>query len=385
MASADRDNNFDLVRLFAALQVAMWHAAEHLQLPIWAGYFPWTWMQFPGLAIFFGVSGFLVTRSFRTDHAIGPFFWRRALRIYPGLWACLIVIEVALFSTGAFPSHSLDPSLQAGWELLLFVSGSNSFADLFFPWPFNHGHFFLHFPSGVLWTITVELQFYLLVPFIVIAVMRAGRLAPLPLAALLVLSITVANRWQQLVAEHYYSRSFELIRLSIVPQLWMFLIGMAAELYWHKVRRLFEGTGLLWLAAYLGFGYLYYLRTGIIFTDYMNPTVGNVIKTAFLLATVFSLAHTFRRAARVLRGADLSYGIYLYHMPVVWTLLWLGYAHSLQLWYAVSIITFLFAATSWFIVERPMLRLKRLPLFAVRRMRFPAAEPPQASVGAALP
>src|SRR4051812_9672898 len=40
---------------------------------------------------FFALSGFLITRSYFNSPSFGRYLWRRCLRIFPGLWVCLLV------------------------------------------------------------------------------------------------------------------------------------------------------------------------------------------------------------------------------------------------------------------------------------------------------
>jgi peptidoglycan/LPS O-acetylase OafA/YrhL len=69
-----------------------------------------------------------------------------------------------------------------------------------------------------------------------------------------------------------------------------------------------------------------------------------------------SLAH------RVLRGNDLSYGLYTYHMPIVGLLIQIGCMGSL-VWVGVALGSALTCAVmSWRFVERPFLRRKRVGL-----------------------
>lgn len=58
-----RENNFDLIRLFAALQVLLGHGINHLQI---LGYDEILDVIsfFPGVMVFFVISGFLITRSY---------------------------------------------------------------------------------------------------------------------------------------------------------------------------------------------------------------------------------------------------------------------------------------------------------------------------------
>jgi peptidoglycan/LPS O-acetylase OafA/YrhL len=65
----------------------------------------------------------------------------------------------------------------------------------------------------------------------------------------------------------------------------------------------------------------------------------------------------------VLHRNDISYGVYLYHMPVVNLLLALGVggaAWSLSVAMGATVSLALF---SWFVVEKPALRLKRHALY----------------------
>ena len=59
------ENNFDLIRLLAALQVLLGHGINHLQI---LGYehILNAISFFPGVIIFFVISGFLITRSYIT-------------------------------------------------------------------------------------------------------------------------------------------------------------------------------------------------------------------------------------------------------------------------------------------------------------------------------
>jgi peptidoglycan/LPS O-acetylase OafA/YrhL len=45
---------------------------------------------------FFAISGFLVARSAATAKSMGRYSWHRFLRIFPGLWVCLIVIAFVI-------------------------------------------------------------------------------------------------------------------------------------------------------------------------------------------------------------------------------------------------------------------------------------------------
>src|SRR5438270_5456647 len=94
-----RSNNFDLVRLFGALQVAFVHATQHLHaapLTPFAAFLGY----FPGVPVFFAVSGFLVSLSLERATTLKQYAVNRVLRIFPALWVCFLVSLVILLVSG---------------------------------------------------------------------------------------------------------------------------------------------------------------------------------------------------------------------------------------------------------------------------------------------
>ena len=91
-----RDNNFDLVRLFAALQVVFFHVQDRMNivLPdmVW-------FRDMKGVPIFFTVSGFLITSSYLRCKDIRQYAVNRALRIYPAIYALIVVTTIAALAT----------------------------------------------------------------------------------------------------------------------------------------------------------------------------------------------------------------------------------------------------------------------------------------------
>ena len=95
-----KHNNFDLIRLLAATQVAMLHSIEHLEVPI--GDWKLLIAYVPGVPAFFFISGFLISASWERNPNIRIFFANRFLRIFPGLWAAtlLAVTTLLIFGSG---------------------------------------------------------------------------------------------------------------------------------------------------------------------------------------------------------------------------------------------------------------------------------------------
>ena len=97
----ERQNNFDLLRLLAALSVILSHSfllaensQDHDPLMIVTG--GQAILGLAGVFVFFTVSGYLVSQSFATTRPPIVFLAKRALRIFPGLIACLVVCTFAI-------------------------------------------------------------------------------------------------------------------------------------------------------------------------------------------------------------------------------------------------------------------------------------------------
>src|SRR5438045_6794951 len=97
----ERHNNFDLLRLLAALSVIFSHAfllaensQDHDPLMILTG--GQAILGLAGVFVFFTISGYLISQSFDTTPSPFVFLAKRALRIFPGLFGCLIVCVLAI-------------------------------------------------------------------------------------------------------------------------------------------------------------------------------------------------------------------------------------------------------------------------------------------------
>src|SRR5437868_159740 len=110
-----KTNNFDLIRLAAALQVAINHAAAHFNVDGWGARVIAVTGLFPGVPVFFFISGFLISRSFEKNPILGDFFLNRILRVYPGLAACFALSLAAVWWVGYFDTITVTDSKIGLW------------------------------------------------------------------------------------------------------------------------------------------------------------------------------------------------------------------------------------------------------------------------------
>ncbi|MBB3918091.1 peptidoglycan/LPS O-acetylase OafA/YrhL [Rhizobium fabae] len=100
-------------------------------------------------------------------------------------------------------------------------------------------------PSGVLWTRTEELTFYLTLPTLLEIWRRWKR------AGALVVAVAALGSW--VMAQHFNitDKYNPFLSVTVGPTFWIFSMGVLARLYWHRVSKIFEGKLLWWPATHL--------------------------------------------------------------------------------------------------------------------------------------
>jgi len=340
-SNLDRNNNFDLIRLLAAIQVVIYHGIAHLHLPAprWVIVFL---ASFPGVPVFFFVSGMLVTYSLSNTSERSVFFEKRIRRVYPGLVVAFLLALLVLAAFGRLGGAVGRPDFW-GWavgQLTLFQAYNPSvFRD-----------FGVGTVNGSLWTIPIEVTFYLALPFLVAAGGNRLRLAKL-IAALSLLSFGFAT-----VSSGAESLPFRIAKETLLPFFYQFGLGVLACLYLEPLRKVVRGK---WP---LGLG-LAVLCGGVAnsWIAWYMPLV-RLLGLVFLFLFVLSVAlETKPVAPKLLRGWDLSYGIYIFHMLAMNVAVVLGFMGSWWDLLAVLSVSAAVAALSWRFVEWPVISVRRAP------------------------
>jgi peptidoglycan/LPS O-acetylase OafA/YrhL len=209
--------------------------------------------------------------------------------------------------------------------------------------------------NGSLWTITVELQFYVIVPLVyfLLRLDKGGNAKLL----MLIFAFFVINRVFSYFSGSYNEHLlYKLAKVSFAPWFYMFLVGMFFQRNFEYFHKLLAGKFLYLLAIYIVIGY---------FASMHEADYGNNIDPLFyllLVPLVFSSAYSNPgMAKRITRGNDFSYGIYIYHMPIVNFLIYLGFSGSVFWSFVALLITVAVAMLSWFYIEKPCLKLKHHP------------------------
>ena len=331
-------NNLDLIRLFAASQVVLIHALKHLHVD-----FPWVkWLSvFPGVPIFFFISGLLIYRSYGRSDSFKDYLANRFLRIYPALWVCLLLSVILVFATGF-----LDVSFLGKLQFWTWISAQATVVQFFNP------DFLREFGVGVLngslWTISIELQFYFLTP-IVFWIVSKGRIFFL----ILLLPFLLLNAFRDIMP--FDGVVAKLYSVSFIPWFGMFLLGAWISTEEKLIKKLLTIR-------------LHYIILLFIVVDALAYTIGweiqgnsiNTLSFICLILLVIKLAYTKPNLSKsLLVNNDISYGVYIYHMPIVNFAIYMGGSGRMWSVLCVILITYFFAMTSWFLVEKPALSLKK--------------------------
>lgn len=337
------DNNFDLIRLFAAVVVLVSHCfplTGRMYEPFAAYLGGYDTGGGWGVSIFFVISGFLVTRSV-LQRPVAVYARSRVLRIIPAL-ALISFFEVFV----------IGPLFTAFSPAQYFTTAQTYFhlrnAAVFWLSTTLPGTFLANPHSaavnGSIWTLPVECGFYILLPVIG----GVGLLKPARLPILLaVVAGVVGYGVVQLGWDWDHQGGTALIGplYSVLKEFVFFLSG--ALLWVHRDRIPFNG----WLAAgcvvlLIAFGN----------RDY-RVLVMNI--TLPYLVIYFALDKRFRVRLYDEIG-DLSYGTYLFAFPVQQAIVAAchGVLKPSELLALALPVTLVLAVASWNLVERPALAIR---------------------------
>jgi peptidoglycan/LPS O-acetylase OafA/YrhL len=318
---------------------------------------------FLGVDLFFVLSGFLITALLLEEQAqrgvvrLGAFYWRRALRLLPAL-ALLLVAHLAYAVVDGYP-----PFGRSDFEWRTLRAGALFHMNWHVLWnPLEAADL------TPLWSVAIEGQFYLVWPLVVLGVLGLRR-SPVAGAGFLLALFTAVSVWRLVLFETEgweasYLRSDAHVEGLVIGA----LIGCAWIRGWtpdHLPR------WLLWPAAAV----LALLVTQLGADERLTYAGGT---TLFVLAgaTVVLVLVTAQRplrgpAARALAFLGrVSYGVYLWHFPVLWAVTrdgtHLGNGERLLL---ATATTAAGVTASRLLVEVPALRLKGLSSRRARARR----------------
>lgn len=321
MQSVHRQNNFDGLRLIAAMMVLVSHqfVLSGYPEPRAVGAFTFGTM---GVLIFFSLSGYLIAASWQRDPRLLPFAKKRLLRIWPALAITVLLLSaICIFMQPDRWRYAVEfASNLVFWHHVGVYFLSNKYPML----------------NGPLWTIPVEVFCY--IAFAAIAIITRHRLRWALIGVLLCIgALLVLCTEQQL-----QSYAEKMGNPTFTP--WLCGVFLAASLLqiWPKLK-----ARSPWL-----------IGAGLIAVAFGETSLGLLLAMPPLMISIGEASYPILRRAS--RFGDLSYGVYLWAWPVQQTgIFLLGKQTPLwQLLLFTIAVTLPLAYASWHLIEKRALRLK---------------------------
>ena len=302
--------SLDGLRAIAVTAVVIFH----LDIP----YLPGGYL---GVDLFFVLSGYLITelliREYSTTGTISlrDFWARRARRLLPAL--VVVLLAVAGYSYANADPEQLYWLRREGLAALFYAanwwfisSGTSYFADSSAESPLLHT-----------WSLAIEEQFYIVWPLLLLLLLRVRKNLVIPVTFMIV-AASLSSIQMALLADAGGSRAYFGTDSRVFQ---LFIGGLAAVL----VRRLASGRvggarGRLWMPlsvvsafvvaffmANLNEGSMNYYRGGALI---FSLAVAALLVSLDMRASIVGRLLAWRPAVYVGR---ISYGVYLWHWPVI--------------------------------------------------------------------
>jgi peptidoglycan/LPS O-acetylase OafA/YrhL len=337
----------DGLRGFAILCVMICHGTQHLP------------GGFIGVDIFFVLSGLLITalliEEFARANTISMlnFYQRRVFRLVPALAAMLMTYcLLTLIIRG--PRSGVGSCIDAAVAFAYVTNWAQVFGF--------HSSFYLRHT----WSLSVEEQFYILWPFILVTLLRITNVKG---QAVLVACAIALFSWLLRACLCAHAAALDSIYIRLDTRADSLMIGCAlgavlfSRMVTERAKKMLQR--LMVILAPLSFSGLIALS---FFADVKDPRMYYFgfelvdFLTAALIIDVFfghrSIIQKVLAMKWLVWVGSISYGLYLWHYIVYLTLYGMDF-NSMATFTVGSLVTFLVAALSYYAMEKPILRLKR--------------------------
>lgn len=348
-----RDNNFNLIRVLAALSVLISHSFALTSGNSDAQPFSHTLGMTLGtmaVDVFFITSGYLVTASLLSRKNAVEFVIARMLRIYPGL---LVMLLLTVFGLGAYFTVLPLSSYLANGETyhylrrcLTLINGvSFELPGVFRTLPLKGE------VNSSLWTLPYEIRMY----------------------GILLLLWMLDSLWKSKA-----QRVFDLVVMGIAIVAggvtgFGHVTATAVAAFWPLAFMFFSGSMFYVLKKRVILSKSVFLVfVFVLLVASINPRIFGMFYMLLIGYVLFFLAYVPSGWIRKYNTlGDYSYGIYIYAFPVQQTVVALYPGISLLHMTLISmLVTLCFAVLSWHFVERHALKLKSVCIQHIEKAGF---------------
>jgi peptidoglycan/LPS O-acetylase OafA/YrhL len=328
-------NNLDCLRFLLASIVVLFHVNALTNLPAFAVFGKYCSPHF-AVRSFFVISGLLIYRSYTRSSSMRSYFEKRVRRIYPAYFTVIVLAALSLYLLSNQPFSQYFGSgfwkyLGANLLFLNFLAPS-------LPGVFTHNS--ISAVDGALWTLKIEVAFYLFIPALHYLCSRFG--TKRTIGMIFCLSTIWKYGFAWLASVHnsggiYASRSiYSKLDVQFPSQLVYFTAGVLLFLYFDKLKYHFLSIACATACLFL---VDHFFAGGILDVFWISG-----------LVFVFGFWHHFGNFSKY---GDFSYGVYIVHWPILQVLISLGFASlNPALFLTISLLLVLLASIlMWNLVE----------------------------------
>jgi peptidoglycan/LPS O-acetylase OafA/YrhL len=342
MKAMHRKNNFDFLRLLFASFVIISHSYSL------SGTKGCDWLcqisndqisfSFIGVKGFFTISGFLIFQSLERSSDLLNYYWKRFLRLFPGLVVVLLLTVIL----ARFVYENSNVSYLANKGMWTYIPNNLSLYKM----QATIDGVFTNNPykaiiNGSLWTLPYEFTMYILLSFLFFS-----RKHVFLTRALLLFTFGFLATGN--ILSRHSSETHEFILSSkLFLDLGAYFMGgsLLASIKIEKKKYL---------------GLLAFISLLLVIISLLFSHFGLVsFFTLPVIIIFFGLKSTIIISGTGNKIGDLSYGIYIYGFPVQQTLVYYFKLHYLSLMLSSIIISFFLGYLSWHLIEKKALKLKK--------------------------
>ena len=334
MSSSTRKNSFDIIRFVAASLVVLSHsyaivgkAEPHIGNISLGGFSVW---------VFFILSGYLISFSWKQYPRFNVFMAKRALRIFPGLIVAvaLTILVLGLVSSLSYRDYITHPETVSYSNNILLLRTQYSLPGVFtnnvYPTAVN----------GSLWTLAYEFFMYGAVAALGVFSLLKKRKVEYVWALLFILNIVSVLKPGALSFSLFY------LDIRLIAQMGlMFFSGVLLQMYDKNV--IYKNR--YWLPALAVF----------FASATLLPTLTALFGATLLAYGIIGLAkkpYFYKFGAQ----GDYSYGLYVYSFPVQQLIWYYTETTRPAVMFILSFIVSLsMGVLSWYLVEARFIKLKK--------------------------
>jgi peptidoglycan/LPS O-acetylase OafA/YrhL len=292
-----RKNSLNELRLWLAVSVVFIHLSYLTQTNLTKFLLDFFYLlSVRAVDVFFVLSGFLIYMSWDKKPHAKDYIYKRFFRIYP-LYFFVVSIVFVFYLCFVDDTNYVSALKYLFYNLILL----NFFAPVL-PGLFDTGHSSII--NGALWSIKVEVLFYILVPFLYRYV-ESRRYKFVTLSVIFILSLMF--NVLIFIIDSNLEISLAPLYNQLPSKLYLFVIGIVIFKYFSFFDSFLNFKGLLFGLIVLLISFSFELQW---------------LQSAFLVAIVFFVALSKNEFCFVSKVGDLSYSIYITHFPLIQLLIW---------------------------------------------------------------